>query len=248
MVNIKYKFGAGMFIVVIIIYFTLFIYTVNSAVNVSNEYDLTGNDSSLDSGGFHDDGIVNVDPVGECQNPRHRLNIDYGAGTYEEVPTGLADTMNCQFTSGMLDNSTCESIAGCEWVVRSYWFRSDETVCDGYIDGTEYDIDIRTNILGMQRVAEHNNTGIGERPSICNHPSVIHDQDLCEAFLCTWDTDQEQDVGYQTIYSTVKTLFTFQYDFGVDNAAITGILNFFLIALPLFVLLISVYLIIPFIH
>lgn len=246
--NLKHnKFMAGIFIVLIIFYFTMFVYIVNSTDIISQHYGLENGVSNA-TGEFVNDGIVDFDPEGVCQNPRYKYMVDFAAETVDTRPMMRTESLACINTQGVTDNVTCNSIPGCEWEVQSFWFREDKATCAGVVDAAQLGIEVDSSFFGTDIVARHDNSRPTKRVSVCDHPEVVLDEDRCDLFGCTWETDPDTDIGYDNIFNTVTTVFTFNYDFGLENAMLVSILNFLFIGLPMLLLVMSIYFIIPFIH
>jgi hypothetical protein len=99
----------------------------------------------------------------------------------------------------------------------------------GYVDDSK--------VLGFNRSEKKDRT-------ICTHPYVLLNQTECDFYECTWLTEEiTPDMGQKSIissmFSIMVNMFTFSYDFGVDNATLETILYIIFILLPLLLLIIT---------
>jgi len=254
----KYKKGgqavAGVWFVAIAIYFIFFILGVYSAENIANgTSNTTLTNSDIDSINFN-----NIIGTTICENPRYYYNPD----TAEESIYNNAqnDRLFCEESVGIFSQTSCESIAGCTWenVTSGWWIFSstDDATCMGDINASAYGIDVNDGFIGRPRVAPHNNTGVWATytpfsdASVCTHPNVENNKTLCDLFSCSWTTISAE-TGFNSagdIYSTIGDIFTFRYDFGLSNNGVKFFLNFFFVVLPLLILIISIYFMLPVIH
>lgn len=247
------SFGAGKWLIVLVIYFMFFILSVNSVQNLVNADNLNS-DISLEINNYDFSGILGNS---YCSNPR--FSYDPATGEKEEYPKAFTDRLRCEESIGVLDQSTCDIIEGCTWenVTSGFWFweTTESASCIGDINATAYGIEVTTSIF-RPRVAAHNNTGIYAAntpfldPTPCTHPEVLTNKTKCDLFSCSWE-----DINIQSSYTepsrvldTVGDLFTFRYDFGFDNDNYNYILNILTFVIPLLMLIVSIYYMLPFAH
>lgn len=233
-------FVAGVWILLLILYFTIFIFIVNGSQNISIESDYNLN-SSLNNYDMFEN-------TGQCSLPRYF----YSSNTGEIKETKYPDNMDCRVNVGVTSSETCNSINGCNWteVTSGFWlWKETFETCDGSINGSYYGIET-TNFLGGVYSKTHDNVNFNDENNVCTHPSVIHNKSLCSMFSCSWvETNKDiEQVNYKTLMSSVSDLFTFKYDFGFDNSFIAYIMNFIFFVLPLFMLIIAIYFASPVIH
>lgn len=239
------EFNAGVWLVGIVIYFIFFILTTNgvSQLYAESGENITISSSNLDFSSFAGGNY--------CNNPRYAYNPE----TLEqyEYKTTQYDFLNCEESIGVKSESICSNINGCSWdnVTSGFWFwtTTEEASCIGNINASYYGIETTTEITG-EVVKAHNNTATFGIVSICNHPNVIQNKTLCSTFGCTWDTLKIDNTYTSTssVIDTVKDLFSFRYSFGFDDDTANNILNVIFFYIPLLMLIVSIYFMLPIVH
>ena len=247
------SFGATTFFILATIYFIFFIIVANASENL-------GSMSESDYVTVELDGIEFDALMGSsyCTNPRFKF--DPQTGEKSEYGSAWVDSLKCEESAGVLSQSSCETITGCAWenVTGGWWFweTTESASCIGDINATSYGVSQTTPVLGRSYVTGHTNTGLWAKytpfsdSSPCEHPSVLKDIELCSTFSCTWEkvTPETTFNSVSTIYGTVGDIFTFRYDFGFESTGLTLLVNFLFIILPLLILILSVYYMIPLLH
>jgi hypothetical protein len=245
------EFISGLWIILIIFYFSIFVLIVNSSQNVM--IDTALNDTyKLDN--------INLDVFNEqykCDIPR----FSYNPNTFEEKIEKQSNHLDCSKSYGVFGRSECSNIQGCEWnttTIGMWWWKDEITTCVGTINYTYYDIEVETfplNPYAKPIVANYEfgltyfKNMLSDNNNICRHPSVINNITNCNLFSCSWVLiENDENVTYKTILNSVSDIFTFRYDFGFTNDTIKYIMNFIFIILPLLILIIAVYFAIPVIH
>jgi len=248
------QLGAGIGLIVAVIYFFFFIMIVNSAENVVG-LGVSSDLVTIDLGAVEFDAIIGSS---FCANPRNYYNADTGEQSiYTNAET---DRLFCEESAGVLSSSTCNDISGCNWtsVTSGFWFwtTTSEPSCIGDINSTTYGIEKNNPFFGRPRIVSHNNTGYWESftpfddPSVCTHPNVIQNKTLCNMFSCQWElvTADTSFNSVGSVYSTISEVFTFRYDFGFTNQTLSLLMNFIFIVLPLLLLIVSLYFMLPVVH
>jgi len=246
------EFQAGIFLIFAVAYFFFFILVVNSSENVAGLGATNTSLVNIDLGTVEFDAIIGSS---FCTNPRS--GYDATTGESYLYSNAQSDRLFCEESIGIKGSSICSDIAGCSWqnVTSGWWFWTSTTSasCIGNINSSYYNIESTNPIIGRPRVKVHNNTGYWATytpfndPSACEHPNVLLNKTLCDMFSCSWEiaTADTTFNSVGSIYSTIAEVFTFRYDFGFSNEAIAVLMNFIFIVLPLLVLIISLYFMIP---
>ena len=237
------EYRAGLLIVLMLMYFTVFIVIVDSSnsiiaessTNLSNyDYVNTLEGYNLVGGGY-------------CANPRYEFNADTG----EEKETNSPQYLACELTKGVRNRDMCNNIEGCLWdnATTNYWLwtTTGEPTCTGTINASYYGMEKNTL---SKTIKIHENTEFFGQISVCNHPDVISNRSSCDDLSCTWTKDDISNVepSYKGISSTFKEVFTFSYDFAVENETLKFFLNFLFVGIPLILMIIGIYFIIPVVH
>ena len=188
----------------------------------------------------------------------------YVAQSYANTPDETGH-IQCENSKGQLSNTTCLAISGCDWEEEKvFWFfGTGDYSCVGVINETwintsdietfhyiGYDLNYIVYDDGL------NSTGLWEdRPvqGICGYDAVVDNQTRCEEMSCTWgitshqidyftaqDIEVELGMG-KKIWTVVKEMVTFKFDFGFENGTANFILNFLIFWLPLIGLGLAIY-------
>lgn len=231
------EFRGGMVVVIMVIYFTFFIAIVDTTARIEGE---TSNQSINDLDYSSD---YNLLSDGYCNSPRYEYDNEG-----KRLIASDERALSCTITEGVRGKDYCERLEGCYWdnATTNYWLWTTigEATCLGNINHTYYGMD---KYAFSNFMKPHNNTNFWSTDtSVCNHPTVIDNSSLCNYLSCSWSTDSlEYDVSYKGIKSTVSDIFTFSYDFETNNATTSFILNFIFVIVPLLILLIAIYSLIP---
>jgi hypothetical protein len=162
----------------------------------------------------------------------------------------LLRNLECSESIGVTSSSTCTNITGCSWGAAgscAWWeFWCDPgalpTTCIGDINGTAYNItETSTSLFGRKHIAG----GLFSSPNVCTDYGLA--QTECEELSCTWNTEYYQgQIDVEKIspspsmitymWDTISGMFTFTYDFGIDNTFATYIITFLIFYLPLILL------------
>lgn len=216
--------------------------------------DLTGDDlgittTNLTTGYYCGDPRTVYDGLNPDGIPPESIN---GPNQY----FSFASSLECGNTKGVRSETDCLTISGCSWESSGIlWWESDYT-CDGH---TNYSINYTTDFLFNDRYAYTD----GEKVSVCDYPTILTNQTLCEAFSCDWRyVDPSDDTGgfdsldpnaninrgvVGNVMSTIGGMFTLRFDYGFTDDNASRILNFLLFWIPFIILLIVLYQLIPFI-
>lgn len=177
---------------------------------------------------------------------------------YDEYRAG--GSIECSMTSGVQSNESCQSINGCKWTQPedsffqrtidwiTFWSDSPENppTCTGIVDYADFTTNNR-NYLGTTVINFHDNT---PKESVCRHPDVIGNETLCKIMSCTWyNTKSPQDINAEEVdigfglmkdmWKNLQEMFTFRFDYGMDNEMASYMLNFFTFHLPMIILVLS---------
>lgn len=186
-------------------------------------------------------------PVGSSDDNEIRLTeTSVGGSTYISERDAKGH-IACGLSQGTQQNSTCNAIPGCSWDESTNWwsslFGTDNTpTCEGTIDleGVEEE----TGFFGggaLPIIEEHNNT---DRRFVCTHPEVVNNRTRCEMLSCDWgerkaiDTVSIEGVDpgsgrIRQMYDVIAKLFTFKYDFGIEDQSTNIIMNAVFFWIPL---------------
>jgi len=196
-----------------------------------------------------------------CNTPRliyepyNQNPLDITQMTSYEYKHTIA-SLDCGKTAGVTDSTSCASIDGCTWdAPSSFWniisfglFGAGEDTCVGTVD---YGINATGEYWGYGENAYTD----GEVVATCDYPDVKYNETLCNAFSCTWsytdgiedlDINAEQNKGmFKSTMKTIGSMLTLKFDYGFDNATARILLNLLLFWIPLLVMIIAIYQLIP---
>lgn len=245
------EFKAGQWVVILFFYFTVLIIIVAASDNLYGEIYVTG-EAGIEG---YDNLLFMTDAA--CENPRFKYNPTTGESS--QYNRGQVDSLDCSQSYGTLSKNDCDSITGCSWdnVTSGFWFwKSIDEGCTGYIDSDSYGVDSKVkDLFGGISVKPHDTYTAFSSSNVksispCNHANVVRDEELCRLFSCSWvsvDFTENYDKP-SSILKTMGSVFTFKYDFGIENNLLSWILRFMFIVLPLIMLMVSVYMMLPFLH
>ena len=248
-------FGSGILFIVLVVYFFIFILVVSSSEKISALAETNDTIVTINLGNVEFDAIIGSS---FCTDPRYYYNAE--TGEKKKYNLNEYDRLFCEESVGILSQDICDDISGCKWenVTSGWWFWKtvEDASCIGNINSTYYGIAQTTVVIGRPRIESHNNTGVWaiytpfSDPSACQHPNVIRNKTLCDMFSCSW-TPVTPDSSFKSVgnvYSTMSDVFSFRYDFGFANQGLSLFMNFIFIVLPLLILIVSLYFMIPFFH
>lgn len=185
---------------------------------------------------------------------------------YSMTPIDTSDTgrnyeifygahIECDRSKGVIGQDVCEEITGCAWEDPGNWFSnlfgSSEPTCNGEMNYMFMN-DTYRSYLGWVIDAYEDVDPLTDQ-FICKHPSVISNETLCNELSCTWkyrsgltdiDTSdiEEPKLGLLgNMWSVVKDMFTFRFDFGFEDTTGDYILNFIVFWLPLIGVILAIY-------
>jgi len=243
------EFKAGGMFVLMIIYFIVFIASVSLGEQINQESSEINVESQIEGleGYYNDFSKI-------CITPRFEYDPDTADITESNDPNNLL----CEKSKGVLSKTICESIEGCSWenVTNGFWFwkSTEPASCLGNINGTAYGIETKT-FLGQNYVSDHNNTEYFEdnyniKNSVCTHPNVIKNKTLCDTFSCSYNRldTPEPEANLNSIKNSVGDIFTFRHDFGFESTTAQFFGNLLFVVLPLIMLAISIYFMLPVVH
>lgn len=240
-------------VIVILLYFVVMIFLV-SLINLTSVASL---DTSIDS---------TTAGVG-CGSPRYIYDEfqlaeeNYEPYTQEYIATKgtnwrdyYASNIMCHNSIGVLSEDVCETLDGCVWEsqggffglggITSCWEEMNYTFINETIEGTQWTVG-----SGELMIADYRDTGNSVADHfICEHPSVINNQTLCQDLSCTWkyrNSVENYDSIFEgfnvepsltmmgSVWEVSKDMFSFRFDFGFDNALANFMLYFLIFWLPL---------------
>ena len=218
------QFQAGQWFIIITIYFVLFIGVVTAVANFSAENNLNFDDGTTATGSIN----------GLSAQTEYFCDAD----RYAWTPSGesykiSASNSDCSLTAGILKADVCNAINGCSWqnVTTGFWFFSSTTeTCTGTLNDTYF--------------------GKNSSNNYCNAPASYNNLTQCIYLGCSWyETNplQNEINSPKEFIGLIADIFTFRYDFGFDGLLNT-LITIFLVFIPLFIWLIALYYMTPFIH
>lgn len=243
------EFQAGKWLILLFIYFTFFVLIVASVNTFDGEIsDLNNYNTSVSSEDFQD---MNYEFT--CEEPRYYYTANAEKDVYDKT---ARDRLHCSESYGVISNESCNDIEGCSWdfvTTGALWWKESDYYCLGYINSSYYGVDSTTN---GRRIASHENRGFWSKinlfndPSPCTHPNVIYNRTNCIAFSCSWvEFDFSEKLNSPSkIMRVIGDVFTFRHDFGFQNSTVTFLFKFIFLILPLIMLAIMIYLLLPFMH
>lgn len=242
----KIYFG-GMLLITMSIYFTMLSFIVASGLNLEleSQQNMVINDVG--------DGYQYIQQFGgECNIPR--TYYDPRTLDTREVSSGRGlQRIECENSPGVQSPDMCNAIQGCSWNTTSsgWWiWREEYDTCLGTINGSAYDIETEI-VFGYERIQNHENSIPGRFWNVCTHPEVIYNQSMCvDIFGCNWMTIEDKleiQIQHTNVIRTFGNLLSFQYDWGFENQFIATLINFLLVVIPMLLVLIAIYSLIPFI-
>ncbi|MGM0495433.1 MAG: hypothetical protein ACQERX_02100 [Bacillota bacterium] len=231
--------GAGKWIIGILVYFFIFITLVTYASNFDTDVTYSGEE------------VINksIDEFeSECYTPDEGREYIY-------ISDGVlfGDTLNddsdvrCEYTKGMADENLCNLIEGCNWANITYdegfWFWEEDLTryqCNGSVNTTYF----------------NNGEVFSEDNSLCLMSNLSDSELQCRLFGCEWfETGKgEKEFGVtkawgelNSMWDTMIGLFVFDVDLGIPEEY-QGMFIFVFFYIPFFILLLAIYLILPFVH
>jgi len=167
-----------------------------------------------------------------CSNPRWFLKSDgtYGANDY------LTHSNACDITGGFLDENICNDLEGCTWTNETTFFfwtiESEDFICTGDVNITHYNNDSEKNYFS----------------SMCTLSDFQNNETLCTYMGCTWFTHNSVSSGSSgVLYEQVKNAFTLRFETGLPSPY-NEVILILMLYIPLLVLFVSLYFMLPFIH
>jgi len=230
---------AGSWVALLVVYFAIFIFTVHavasSQIAIMNTTNLNASNSLL----------LGLDATGgTCDVPRLE-------------PTAYSNSnrlLTCKYlvdVNLVYDNASCSSYNGCTWETKTAWwdingiFQTSVETCTGNINATYYNANnpVDTAFSGSAIAGFYSN--------VCNGLSNLSQSgSMCQSFGCTWATmgidGSVNSLQVNSFWDTIKALFTFQTDIGLDSY--NWIFNLFFFWIPLILLIIALYFCLPFLH
>jgi hypothetical protein len=214
-----------------------------------------------------DGDITASDLQSRCGEPRTLWKANGTVETSDD--TELSNTrrswirmsLNCDESVGVTDETVCNQIEGCSWETVSacswwtqLWCTGSTDTCTGNINGTYYGMAESDSWFG-------GHYAIKEDSAVVNDANVCTDYNLsvtnCTLLSCSWLGSEQLYALKETeiklsqnmwnvAWNSVGQLITFRYDFGFDTYA-NWVTNFIIFYLPLLLLILAIYAIVPFI-
>jgi hypothetical protein len=219
------SFNAGVWFIVVSLYFILFIAVVSSVQTFSQETGIEFTDGTTANGSI-DSLTLSSQPF--CDTPRVRYGSD-GSSSFQINP----NEDDCSLTNGILNQQVCEGLVGCSWqnITTGFWFFSDtKETCIGTLNASYYGKDDTNNF--------------------CTAPVVSSNATICIRMGCLMYTTEPLTYDITSpkqLFLLVTDLFSFRYDFGFDDL-LNILLTIILIFIPLLIWLMALYYMIPFFH
>jgi len=212
--------GPGLWIIAIIIYFTLFIGITTGVSNIASEVDSGSiNAYTIDKARAQ---FATSKNSYVCQNPRlvwdPLSRTPIVSDPNEIFPKKfqaefIFSNLDCNINRGVFLQSHCEAMNGCTWENTTYsgfdlfnwstWFGASDTsieTCTGVINSSYYGINSSIDSLsGDEHVTEHSYTDIETRVSaIADHFNIILEDIPLSSY---WDD------GYTSVCNHNETIF-----------------------------------------
>jgi hypothetical protein len=190
------------------------------------------------------------------------------ATTFTET-TKIQSSIECDESIGVINNETCVAISGCVWEDTNSWWQNlidaeDVFTCTGHFDWFDAN-ETMSGIPTNWRIRPMETSYEGLDYSVCHHPDVIENQTRCEQASCTWrainnapsvlfdpnNINLNADTSvFKSTWRATKDMFLFRFDFGFEDdggvLSPTYFLTFLIFWLPLFLLLLAIYQMLPF--
>lgn len=252
------EFRSGVWIVGLSIYFIVLIFGLSllqtSLHSVGIDYSFT---TSQDSSYL--ELLTTTDSI--CFDPRTYTTQD---GETREFSPYQENSALCEWTSGSVSETICNSIAGCTWITNdtSFFFFTRDAYCDGIIDLTNYSsyTNQTTNYFKSLSSTHANDTIYIVRGHIPQYAlsdgtitqdicTLAQTESNCAVLGCTWSDvdDKNQDVSLGSITRMTGSLFTFQATF-TNSYWFNLILTLLLFYIPLLMFVVALYFAVPFLH
>jgi len=202
---------------------------------------------------------LNVTNAGDtgfyCDNPRtiyeaYQLDPVDTSDISKQVESYYNGQIDCGQSVGVLLNTTCLSINGCTWEEPTFlWWSTGEATCTGQMNYTSITENLTTYIRGTVLTnydpdyVSGTDSNIGD---VCSHPNILYNQTLCNIFSCTWsyhgfttDIDTiEPSIGlFGTVWKSIKGMFMFSFNLGIDNVLATLLIMTLIFWIPLLTLI-----------
>jgi hypothetical protein len=238
MVNEK----ASKWVLGIAIYFFILTFIFIVVGNISEEFNLEGQEYINSSGGISSILVQ----ANTCETPRfYSLNLDYS--------NNQDSHLGYQFlwSNGYIgDGEDCTFFDGASWEKKSFLgIEWGDEICQGNINLTAYNDDtfFENTRFGGRLLA------FGTEKSVCDLSELQNDDFLCESFGCLYVTESNLEFveeigtarkslkGFTSVLKTVWDIVTLKVNFTTGQSSINGILTFILIWCPIIALLLSIY-------
>lgn len=233
------SFKAGQWIIVLLIYFTVYFLIVWGALNLQAVYGYTDTSVHYTDPGFYQYASYS-NYGGKCSPPGEIKRFSESAwniGLFGNcTPT---NNQRCGISCDELDtnNRTCTNVVNCTWINDTdlFGFTVFPAHCDGLVDNIYYNI--------------------SEHDSYCSAPG-LQNEILCNVFKCSWSNTSAiyvQEVsllkpqkGMVMFYETAKFMLGMRVDFGLMTFG--WLWAFFFTYIELLMLFFSIYMALPFLH
>lgn len=222
------EFKSGVLALSLFIYLSAFIFGLAILDNFTNTFEI----ESL----THNGEVSNfIDPstLGSCQLPRSAFNPV--TGLWEDMNVITQHSTKCEYTTGNIDETGCNSIDGCSYQLNTFlWFTTGTQGCVGLVNLTSLGVDApAVNIYGEVR----------------NLHEYIDNQDTCELFGFTWTDAQENinSINLEGILTLIGDVFTFRISFS-ESTFLSILITFIAFYIPLIAFIIALYFMLPFLH
>jgi len=214
---------ATKWIIGILIYFVVLFTYLSMINNTIIEYSLYDSNVISSTGGSY--GFATL---GTCETPREDELSKYDIKCSSLVDIGK-----------IVDNTSCLSYEGCSWVESGKFlgiFGTATFGCEGRFNTTYYNDGVNFTTINPFGYATDN---------ICTMTNLSN-SGTCSAFGCTWYPDNTfEEMNYKDattgIFGIIGDIVTLRVNFATSNTAVNGVLTFFLIWIPLIILILSGY-------
>jgi len=212
---------ATKWIIGIVIYFVILFSFMSMIAKFSDDYHLEEGGIISSSGG----GYAGY-TTGSCKGPR-LLRDPTGEFSDKVI---FSNEIRCSRFGYYLNETECNYLEGCSWEVATHWFSPDTEECTGTLNTTYYEPEDDTTI-------------------VCNWAN--QDAFSCEYVGCVWsnstsdafDTSDTSGFfrGFFRVAETIGNVLTLRFNFSTGSVGANALLTFFLIWIPLAILIMSGY-------
>jgi hypothetical protein len=223
------QFSAGLAFIGILVYMVLaFVLTAGmtsfSTGSGAGELNVTGSEGIQESLQLYG---------GVCEGPRERASI------FDSF-----NSLSCDSIPGAASEGSCNLIEGCAWENEStsFFLFDSPATCGGRVNASFYD----------QNAVYGASTRYLSSPDVCDLSGLDTSQRDCELLGCNWVDASDYQIGATSGFSTVVSTLGALTGFNASIIGLDGLLAFlysvFAFYIPLVLLIIAIYFMLPVIH